>query len=144
MITDVFAADPAGLADYARAGFPDPVRAGYATVRGRGFEPVALALLDALLSKEPFDTALTDATLTPDDDPDLFAGPVVTALSSRTVRLLPAVEDAELTELATDWSDLPELAAFTPEALRGWLADVQEICRNAAYDGHLVFVWNAL
>jgi hypothetical protein len=144
MITDVFAADPASLAGYAKAGFPDPVGAGYETVRARGFEPVTLALLDSLLSKEPFETALADATMTPDDEPDLFVRPVVTALSSRTVRLLPAVEDDDLTSLAEDWSTFAELTSFTPEALRGWLADVQEICRNAAYDGHLVFVWNSL
>lgn len=144
MLTDVFAAGTDALPRYREAGFPDPHNYGFPTVRGRGLEPVALAILDFLLSHVAIDEAVDSAVLTPMDQPDLYQAPVITALSPRTVRTLPAVSADKLAALAEDWTQYPELAGLGAEPARAWLARVQELCRGTVSTGNLIFVWNCL
>ncbi|WP_338595754.1 hypothetical protein [Saccharopolyspora sp. SCSIO 74807] len=144
MITDVFAADPDAIPAYRQAGFPDPQRYGFRTLRARGLDPVALAALDALLSETDLGEAIGHAAQTPDQEPDLYAAPVVTPVSSRIVTLLPAVGADQLTPLAQDWAGLPELAGASPESVRDWLAELQPLCREAVDNAELLFVWNCL
>lgn len=144
MITDVFAAAPDAVAAYRQAGFPDPQGYGFTTLRARGLDPVALAILDVLLSETDLEEAVSHAAQTPGQDPDLYNEPVITALSSRTVTLLPAVGAEKLTHLAEDWAQFPELGDASPEAVRDWLSQLQVLCRDAAGNEELLFVWNCL
>ncbi|MEU4522966.1 hypothetical protein AB0F52_30190 [Amycolatopsis sp. NPDC024027] len=144
MITDVFSADPASLSGYRAAGFPDPTTFGYLAVRARGLDPVALASLDVLLSDVSFEAALDTANATPSENPDLYVSPVITTLSERVVRLLPAVGDESLGQLTADWGRTPELVNRDPFALRSWLQRVRELCRDTAPAGNMLFVWNCL
>jgi hypothetical protein len=144
MITDVFSAGPDSLSSYHAAGFPDPMTFGYRTVRARGLDPVALASLDMLLSGVPFETALETANATPSDNPNLYEAPVITTLSERVVQLLPAVGDEDLDRLAADWRETPELVNRDPAALRSWLQQVRDLCRDTVPAGNLLFVWNCL
>jgi len=144
MLTDVFAAGTDTLPRYREAGFPDPHNYGFPTVRARGLEPVALAILDFLLSHVSIDEAVDTAVMTPVDQPDLYQAPVITALSSRTVRMLPAVSAEKLVALAEDWTQYPELAGLGAEPAREWLTRVQELCRDTVSTGNLIFVWNCL
>lgn len=144
MITDVFAAAPDAVPAYRQASFPDPQEYGFMTLRARGLDPVALAILDVLLSETDLEEAVSHAAQTPGQEPDLYTTPVITALSSRTVTLLPAVGTEKLTHLAEDWSQFPELADASPEAIRDWLSQLQILCRNAVDNEELLFVWNCL
>lgn len=144
MLTDVFAAGTDALPRYREAGFPDPHNYGFPTVRGRGLEPVALAILDFLLSHVPIDEAVDTAVMTPMEQPDLYEAPVVTTLSPRTVRTLPAVSAEQLAALAADWTQYPELAGLGAEPAHAWLTQVQELCRGTVSTGNLIFVWNCL
>ncbi len=144
MITDVFSAGPETLPGYRAAGFPDPTTFGYRAVRARGLDPVALASLDVLLSGAPFETALDTAATSPSENPDLYEAPVITALSERVVRLLPAVDDGSIDQLAADWRNTPELINRDPAALSSWLRQVAELCRATVPAGNLLFVWNCL
>lgn len=144
MLTDVFMAGTDALPDYGRAGFPDPHDYGFQTVRARGLDPVALAILDVLLSNVSLDEAVGTAVATPTEQPDLYQAPVVTTLSPRTVRTLPAVGDDRLATLAQDWTQYPELSGLGAEPARAWLAQVQELCRKTVSTGNLIFVWNCL
>lgn len=144
MITDVFSAGPDSLSGYRTAGFPDPTSYGYRTVRARDLDPVALACLDVLLSEVPFESALEAANATPADTSDLYAAPVVTTLSERIVRTLPAVDADNLELLAADWRQEPELADRNQDALRSWLRQVGDLCRDTVPAGNLIFVWNCL
>ncbi|MBV9564404.1 MAG: hypothetical protein JOY90_28780 [Bradyrhizobium sp.] len=144
MLTDVFAAEPDALPGYRKAGFPDPHQFGFPTVRARGLDPVALAILDVLLSKATIEDALDSALLTPAEKPDLYQAPVVTTLSHRTVSLLPAVPADRLSWLAEDWTRYPELSVLASEPAREWLSQVQELCRSTVPTGSLIFVWNCL
>lgn len=144
MLTDVFAARTEALPRYREAGFPDPHGFGFPTVRGRGLEPVALAILDVLLSRASLEDALDSAVMTPAEEPDLYRAPVVTILSARTVSILPAVPTDRLIRLAKDWTEHPELSGLAAESARDWLRQVQELCRSAVSSGSLLFVWNCL
>jgi hypothetical protein len=144
MLTDVFAAQPDALPNYREAGFPDPRGFGFPTVRARGLDPVALAILDVLLSGTSVEDALDSAVMTPAEEPDLYQSPVVTTLSPRTVRMLPAVSADRLSWLAEDWTQYPELSGLGAESARDWLAQVQELCRSTVSTGNLLFVWNCL
>ena len=144
MLTDVFAARTAALPRYREAGFPDPHGFGFPTVRARGLEPVALAILDVLLSRASFEDALDSAVMTPAEEPDLYRAPVVTTLSARTVSILPAVPTDRLIRLAEDWTRHPELSGLGAESARDWLRQVQELCRSAVSSDSLLFVWNCL
>jgi hypothetical protein len=144
MLTDVFAARIQALSGYREAGFPDPRGFGFPTVRARGLDPVALAVLDVLLSGASVEDALDSAVLTPAQEPDLYQAPVVTPLSPRTVRMLPAVPADRLIWVAEDWTQYAELSGLGAESARDWLTQVQELCRRAISTGSLVFVWNCL
>ena len=144
MLTDVFAAPIEALPRYREAGFPDPREYGFPTIRARGLDPIALAILDVLLSKASIEDALNDAVLTPAEKPDLYQAPVITPLSARTVRRLPAVDADRLTPLAEDWTRHPELSDLSVESARTWLAQVQELCRGTVSTKSLLFVWNCL
>ncbi|RJQ82056.1 hypothetical protein D5S17_03810 [Pseudonocardiaceae bacterium YIM PH 21723] len=146
MITDVFSAGFDSLPGYRDAGFPDPTEYGYQTVRARGLDPVALASLDVLLSDVAYETALETANETPaTKEPDLYSAPVLTTLSERIVRVLPAVGQDNLDRLATDWHDTtPELSDRDPAALRSWLERVRDLCRATVPQGNVLFVWNCL
>ena len=144
MLTDVFAARTEALPGYRKAGFPDPLEFGFATVRARGLDPVALAILDVLLSRAPLEEALDTAVMTPAGEPDLYRAPVVTTLSARTVRMLPAVPADRLVWLAEDWTRYPELSGLGTESVRDWLWQVQELCRSTVLNDSLLFVWNCL
>lgn len=153
MITDVFAAEPGGLAAYRRAGFPAPGGYGYPTLKGRDLDPAALAVLDMLLSGVPARRALDDAARPapapasapgPDGGPDLYAGPVVAVLSERVVRLLPAVPDDRLEGLAKDWTAQAEIGGVPVEAVAAWLAGLRRMLPDAVRDGRMLLVWNCL
>lgn len=144
MITDIFSADPGQLPAYRRAGFPDPTEYGFPTIRARGLDPAALAILDAMLSRVSPAEALEAAATSPIDNPDLYQAPVVTVVSARTVRLLPAVDENQLTVLADDWAEYDELAGKSPVALRDFCEKAQDLFRTAAANDHVVFVWNCL
>ena len=144
MLTDVFAAQPAALPNYREAGFPDPRGFGFPTVRARGLDPVALAILDILLSGASVDEALDSALLTPAQEPNLYHAPVITTLSVRTVRMLPAVPADRLNRLAEDWTGHQELSGLDAESVRGWLSQMQQLCRGTVPTGSLIFVWNCL
>ncbi|MEU0880515.1 hypothetical protein ABZ345_18080 [Lentzea sp. NPDC005914] len=144
MITDVFSAGPETLPGYRAAGFPDPTTFGYRTVRARRLDPVALASLDVLLSGVSFETALETAATSPSESPNLYQAPVITTLSDRVVRLLPAVDDSSIGSLAADWQETPELDNRDPAALTSWLRQVAELCRATVPAGNLLFVWNCV
>ncbi len=144
MLTDVFAAKPEALPRYRDAGFPDPREFGFPTVRARGLDPVALAILDAMLSRASLEEALESATMTPAEAPDLYRAPVVTTLSTRTVRMLPAVSADRLIWLAEDWTSHDELSGLGAESARDWLKEVQGLCRRTVSEQSLLFVWNCL
>lgn len=144
MITDVFAADPGSLSAYRRAGFPAPHGYGYPTVPARGVDPAALAVMDMLLSGVSADEALADATRTAVDGADLYSGPVVAVLSERIVRLLPAVDEDSLVDLARDWAAHVALTGLRVEAVAAWLGELQLLFRREVPDGRLMFVWNCL
>ena len=82
--------------------------------------------------------------MTPVEQPDLYQAPVVTTLSPRTVRTLPAVSGEQLAALAEDWTQYPELAGLGAEPARAWLTQVQELCRSTVSTSNLIFVWNCL
>lgn len=144
MITDVFATDPGSLAAYRRAGFPAPGRYGYPTVPARDVDPAALTVMDMLLSGVSADEALADATRTAVDGADLYSAPVVAVLSERIVRLLPAVADDHLVDLANDWAARVELTGVRLEVVAAWLGDLQRLFRKEVPEGRLMFVWNCL
>lgn len=144
MLTDVFAAETEVLPRYRQAGFPDPHDFGFPTVRARDLEPVALAILDVLLSDASVEDALDSAVRTPVDEPDLYQAPVVTTLSPRTVSILPAVPADRLIALAEDWTRYPELSGLSAESARDWLGELRELCRSTASTDRLLFVWNCL
>ncbi|MFI0454463.1 hypothetical protein [Actinomadura sp. 6N118] len=144
MLTDIFAAAPDSLSAYRAAGFPAPTSYGYPTVSARGVDPAALAVMDMLLSGVSADQALADATRTPVDEPDLYTGPVVAVLSERIVRLLPAVGEDRLAELAADWSAHVGLASAPATAVATWLGELRRLFRRAVAERRLLFVWNCL
>ncbi|OIV39139.1 hypothetical protein BIV57_02065 [Mangrovactinospora gilvigrisea] len=144
MITDVFSAEPGQLPGYREAGFPDPTGFGFPTIRARGLDPAALAILDALLSQAAPAEALESAATSPTDAPDLYRAPVITMVSARTVQLLPAVDQNQLTVLADDWAEYDELGGKSPIALRAFLDQAQELFRSAAANDRIVCVWNCL
>lgn len=144
MLTDVFAAGTDALPRYRAAGFPDPHDYGFPTVRARDLEPVTLAVLDVLLSGASIEEAVDTAVMSPIEKPDLYSGPVVTTLSPRTVRTLPAVPLDRLVTLAQDWTQYPELSRLSVQAADAWLTQVQELCHSTVSTGNLIFVWNCL
>jgi hypothetical protein len=144
VITDVYAGTDGELRGHWQAGLPDPQSHGLPTVRGRRLDPAALAVLDVLLSGVSAGEALADTGRTPQPEPNLYAGPVVTTLSPRIVRLLPAVAPQALSQVAEDWSRSDEMAGTDPGAVQAWLAEMQGFLREQVGHGRLLMVWNCL
>jgi hypothetical protein len=144
MLTDVFAADPGAVSGYKKAGFPAPGKFGFSTVRARDFDPVRLALLDCSISSVPFSVALHDACRTPGQEPNFFAGPVVSVLSERTVRWFLSAENEDISQILTQWKEFDELNDVSPLVLESFSYELRRLCREASMSHMVVLVWNCL
>ncbi|GIG67622.1 hypothetical protein [Phytomonospora endophytica] len=145
MITDMFAADAVRLRALNDDGLPHPSTHGLRSIAARDVDPVSLAVLEVLLTDVAVEEAVAEAVRTPAQEaPDLYAGPVLTFVNAGLVRALPAVDDAALEILATDWIANGELAGAQHAAVVDWLTAARSLFRDAAAKDRLICVWNCL
>lgn len=145
ILSDVFVASDAELASF-RPGTGGP-EGKFATVSGKGIDPLHLTTLEAIVTHHEMDTEqlLLNVQLVSD-----WGEQWVHRFSESLTAALAQVPPDALDQVAAAWAATDEFrlsgadTSAGRDALRHWISAVCELAQRARHEGRSLYLWNSL